>query len=149
MCATTEYSHGAGTAPNGLTAAQRKHKRCFACGAENPSGLHLRFTSVGNDEIECNFVASRKLEGYAGVLQGGIVATLLDSAMTNLLLRRNITARTAQMDIRLRHPVPVGKKISVWGKLEMSRGRLHVLSAAILRGRKLLAEARAKFMASG
>ncbi len=148
MSATTESADPVQAVSRSLTPAQFQHRWCFACGAENPSGLHLSFASVGDDEIECSFVASRELQGYNGVLQGGLVATLLDSAMTNVLLQRNIAGRTAHMEIRFRHPVPVGKKIAVRGRLEISRGRLHVVSAEIVHGRKLLAEARAKFMAS-
>lgn len=149
MCAIIEPGDPVQAVSGSLTPAQFQHRRCFACGAENPSGLHLCFVSVGDDEIECSFVASRELQGYDGVLQGGLVTTLLDSAMTNVLLQRNIAARTAQMEIRFRYPVPVGKKIAVRGRLEESRGRLHVVSAEIVHGRRLLAEARGKFIASG
>jgi len=124
------------------------HRRCFACGAENPAGLRLRFVPVGKDESQCRFVARSELQGYDGILQGGVVATLLDSVMTNVLLQRGIAARTAELEIRFRRPVPVAKRITVRGKLEESRGKLHVVSSQILRGGKVLADARAKFMAT-
>jgi uncharacterized protein (TIGR00369 family) len=146
MSATTEPENGARAVAQRSTQARRQHRRCFACGGENLSGLRLRFVPAGNGEVECEFVASSKFQGYTGVVQGGVVATLLDSAMTNVLLQRGIAARTAEMRVRFRHPVPVGKKIAVRGKLESSRGRSHVVAAWIFAEEKVLAEAKATFM---
>lgn len=106
----------------------------------------MHFASVENGEIECRFAASGEFQGYDGILQGGLVATLLDSAMTNVLLRRGIAARTAEMKTRFRHPVPVGKEVLVRGKLESSRGRVHVVAGRIILGQKVLAEAKATFI---
>lgn len=146
MSATIEPETVARATTQRLAEARRQHRRCFACGGENLSGLRLRFVPAGNDGVECEFVASSKFQGYRGVVQGGVVATLLDSAMTNVLLQRGIAARTAEMRIRFRHPVPVGKKIIVRGKLESSREKSHVVAAWILGEEKVLAEARATFM---
>lgn len=146
---STEPENLARAATQRLTEAQRQHRRCFACGGENLSGLRLRFVSVADDEVECEFVASGEFQGYSGIVQGGVVATLLDSAMTNVLLRRGIAARTAEMEIRFRHPVPVGKRIVARGKLKLSRGRSYVVAGWILLGREVLAEAKATFMTAG
>jgi uncharacterized protein (TIGR00369 family) len=146
MCATIESGNHARAPTQRVTEAQRQHRRCFACGGENLSGLRLHFVSLGDDEVECEFVASGEFQGYRGVVQGGVVATLLDSAMTNVLLQRGIAARTAEMRIRFRHPVPVGKKVVVRGKLELSRGSSHVVAGWVLSGQKVLAEAKATFM---
>ena len=123
MSATIEPENVARAATRRLAKARRQHRRCFACGGENLSGLRLRFMPAGNDEVECEFVASSKFQGYRGVVQGGVVATLLDSAMTNVLLQRGIAARTAEMRIRFRHPVPVEKKMVVRVKPKLSRAR--------------------------
>lgn len=148
MSASTESEKSRRNAVANPELAGLEHRRCFACGAENPSGLHLRFVSLGEDEIRCQFLARSELQGYDGILQGGVVATLLDSVMTNVLLQRGIAARTAELEIRFRSPVPVARRIIVRGKLEDSRGRLHVVSSQILRGDKVLANGRAKFMAT-
>ncbi len=146
MSASTEFENSVKSASGRLPEGQLQHSRCFACGAENPVGLHLHFVPAKNGEIECRFAAPGELQGYDGILQGGLVATLLDSAMTNVLLRCGIVARTAEMKIRFRHPVPVGKEVVVGGKLESSRGRVHVVAARIILGHKVLAEAKAIFM---
>lgn len=146
MSAIIEPENVACAATQRLTKARRQHRRCFACGGENLSGLRLRFMPAGNDEVECEFVASSRFQGYRGVVQGGVVATLLDSAMTNVLLQRGIAARTAEMRIRFRHPVPVGRKVVVRGKLGSSRGRVHIVAARIIVGERVLAEAKATFM---
>jgi len=149
MSASVESRSSAPKIPGDPAPAQLVHRRCFACGAENPSGLHLQFSSIGDDEVECALVPATELQGYEGILQGGIVATLLDSAMTNALFRKGITARTAEMRIRFRHPVPVGKNIIVRAKLNGSRGQFHRASARVLRAGRVLAEATGKFMEVG
>lgn len=53
---------------------------CFACGPQHPHGLHLTFSENG-DRLVSQFTAREDLAGIAGVLHGGIQATLFDELL--------------------------------------------------------------------
>ena len=53
--------------------------RCFGCDPGNPVGLKLQFTLAGS-EIAAQWAPRADLEGYPGVIHGGIQATLADEA---------------------------------------------------------------------
>jgi acyl-coenzyme A thioesterase PaaI-like protein len=50
---------------------------CFGCDPDNPIGLKLAFTLEG-DRVTAIWEPRTDLEGYPGVIHGGIQATLLD-----------------------------------------------------------------------
>jgi uncharacterized protein (TIGR00369 family) len=51
--------------------------QCFGCDPNNPIGLRLTFTRDG-DEVSAEWTPRPDLEGYPGVIHGGILATLAD-----------------------------------------------------------------------
>ncbi|MEX2445576.1 MAG: PaaI family thioesterase [Alkalispirochaeta sp.] len=50
---------------------------CFGCDPNNPAGLQLSFTVAG-DTLHSSWDPRPELEGYPGVIHGGIQATLAD-----------------------------------------------------------------------
>lgn len=50
---------------------------CFGCDPGNAAGLRLEFFLEG-DEVSSQWTPRRELEGYPGVIHGGIQATLAD-----------------------------------------------------------------------
>jgi len=62
--------------------------------------LGLKFYKHEDGTIVGNFFADPKFEGYSGIIHGGIVATLLDSAMTHCLLMKDIPALTGRLSIK-------------------------------------------------
>ncbi|MFP4376507.1 MAG: PaaI family thioesterase [Spirochaetales bacterium] len=50
---------------------------CFGCDPHHPAGLKLEFFKRG-DRVEATWEPDPKLEGYPGVVHGGIQATLAD-----------------------------------------------------------------------
>lgn len=50
---------------------------CFGCGNENPEGLHIKSYWEGEKSI-CNWMPEEKYHGWANLLNGGIMATLID-----------------------------------------------------------------------
>ena len=122
---------------------------CFACGAENPIGLHLHFVEDGGG-IRAEFTPGRQYEGYEGVLHGGIVATALDEAMAMLLHLRGREALTGRLDIRFRREAPVGQRLVVSARISEERTTFYATEAALaLSDGTLLAEARATFVRGG
>lgn len=120
---------------------------CFACGSDNPIGLHLQF-AYGEGMAEAGFLPQRVHQGYEGLMHGGLVATLLDEAMAHAVIATAGLAVTGEVRVRLRgHGVPIGRPLHVQGRVTGSRGRL-VLAEADLRDEDgvLLAHGEGKFM---
>ena len=52
---------------------------CFGCGPANPAGLHVRSFVHGDDgEVVAEWTPSAHHQAFPGMLNGGIIGTLLD-----------------------------------------------------------------------
>lgn len=120
---------------------------CFGCGKNNPNGLHLHFYELDDSAIQAPFTPRREHEGYAGMVHGGIIATVLDEVMAWALYRRDTWGVTARMEIAFKRPVEVGVPTRAIGRVLKDRGRLIEVSGEIRRlaDDQLLAEASATF----
>ncbi len=119
---------------------------CFGCGEQNPIGLRLKFHRAG-DDVQAHFIPKKVHEGYAAMMHGGIVSTLLDEAMSWAVIDRGHLAVTAKLEIEFKRPVPVTEPLLVIGRVTRDRRRL-VEAAGELRSASgdLLATASAVFM---
>ncbi len=89
---------------------------CFGCGPSNPQGLHLHFTNsfaqdTGLPQATANVTLSRMYEGAPGCVHGGIIATLLDEAMSKLNRSVDALAMTRRIEVDYLRPVPVGQNL--------------------------------------
>ena len=50
---------------------------CFGCGNENPEGLHIQSSWEGKDSV-CIWNSETRYQGWAKLVNGGILATLID-----------------------------------------------------------------------
>jgi uncharacterized protein (TIGR00369 family) len=103
--------------------AWRDDGHCFACGPKNPIGLHLRFEATRHG-CRTRFTAGREHQGYEGVVHGGIVATLLDEVVIQMLWASGVPAVTAKLDVRFLKPVPVGEELEAQAVFLEKRGRV-------------------------
>jgi len=119
---------------------------CFGCGEQNPIGLRLKFHRV-DGAVQARFTPEKMHEGYVHMTHGGIVATLLDEAMSWAVIDRGQLAVTAKMDLHYRRPVPVGEPLVVIARVDRDRKRLLEASGE-LRSQtgELLATANGVFM---
>jgi acyl-coenzyme A thioesterase PaaI-like protein len=62
--------------------AHAPQNRCFGCGPANPTGLHLEFLIAPDGAVVSFPAVGENFEGHPGYLHGGIIATLLDEAMS-------------------------------------------------------------------
>lgn len=115
---------------------------CFACGRDNPIGLHLTFRDEG-DRYVTIFTALPAHQGYKDIVHGGIIATLLDEIMARYVWVKYGAAATARLEIRYRRPVPTGQPITVRGWITaIKRDRIFELAAdACLEDGTVLVEA--------
>ncbi len=100
----------------------QKKNFCFACGQDNPHGMHLKFSQEGKSFV-CNFRLSKRYTGPPGHCHGGIIATILDDAMSKLNKLRQIIAVTSKMTVEYLKPVPLHKPLRVESHEVSKRGR--------------------------
>ncbi|HEY6377395.1 MAG TPA: PaaI family thioesterase [Edaphobacter sp.] len=105
----------------------QRASHCFGCGPANPQGLHLVFTTDTSDpEIPTattQFQLDRLHEGPPGHIHGGIVATLLDEAMSKLNRPLNVLAMTRHMEIDYLHAVPLYQPLVLTSRHLSREGR--------------------------
>jgi acyl-coenzyme A thioesterase PaaI-like protein len=115
---------------------------CWGCGPANAEGLRIRsFPQDG--EVVAEWKPEKKYEAFSGVLNGGVIGTLLDchcnwAAAYHLMKRAGADhlpcTVTAEYAIKLLRPTPVNGPLSLSAKVvEFSENRATVegtLSAA-------------------
>ena len=122
------------------------HSNCVICSPSHNRGLRLEFTTSEDGSVEACFDCDRSFQGYAGFLHGGVIASLLDGAMTNCTFAHGCPAVTAELNVRFRHPVVTGKAAIVRARIDESSPPLHVLEAQIVQDGQVKATACGKFM---
>jgi acyl-coenzyme A thioesterase PaaI-like protein len=132
----------------GQLAALRRaaHPDCVMCSQANPDGFRLVSTVMPDGSVEGEFVGRETLQGYSGWLHGGLIATLLDSAMTQCLFAHGCRAFTAELTVRYRHPVAAKERLTVRAWLADARAALHFVRAELQQAGQVKAAARGKFM---
>ncbi|MFZ1615527.1 MAG: PaaI family thioesterase [Holophaga sp.] len=124
---------------------QRLHPDCFVCAPGHPFGLKVAFAAAGANQVEATFPCGWFWQGFPGKLHGGIVSSLLDSAMVHALMAKNIEAVTADLQVRFHLPVKLGTNAQVIGEFQTSKGPIHYLTARLIQDGSLRASARARF----
>lgn len=126
-------------------------KMCFACGEENPISLGLKFKAISENKVRGEFIPAENHQGYNGIMHGGLIATLLDEAMAYVIGFKDIQAFTAELNIRFRTAVEIGKKLEIIGLFKdvkkSSIANVYYTEAKIFDEEgNLKAKAKAKFM---
>jgi uncharacterized protein (TIGR00369 family) len=112
--------------------AHAAQNRCFGCGQANPAGLHLEFLLAEDGSVVSLATIADNFEGPPGYLHGGIIATLIDEAMSKAVRARGLIAMTRQLEVDYARPVPSGASIRIEGRIVSSEGRKHRVQARIL-----------------
>lgn len=122
------------------------HDNCIICGRNNPFSLGLKFQPVGGNTVEAAFTGGPHLQGYEGILHGGVISAVLDSAMAHCLLLQDIKAVTGDLRVRFLHSIPCSSKVIIRAWLTCAVSTLYELKAEARVDGKLVARAKAKFM---
>lgn len=125
---------------------RRYHNTCPVCGASSPSGPQAEFCLCDDGTIEAEVTCGESMQGYNGILHGGVIATLLDGAMTNCLFSFGIAAVTGELTMRLLHPVMVADPLIAKAWLKQGREPLYYVASEIRQGGRVAARGSAKFM---
>jgi len=112
--------------------AHSAQNRCFGCGQANPIGLRLEFLLAEDGRVVCFASIPQTFEGPPGFVHGGIIATLLDEAMSKAVRSHGLVAMTRHMEVDYQRPVPSSTMIRIEGRKTHSEGRKHWSEAKIL-----------------
>ncbi len=119
---------------------------CFACGKDNPYGLHMQFTEEGDDYV-CRWTPQPHHQGWHRILHGGLVSTLLDEVMTWRLVSRGHWVVTAEMTVRLKAPTPLDQELTIRARMVSQRRNIYEVEGEItLPDGTVTATATAKYM---
>jgi uncharacterized protein (TIGR00369 family) len=122
--------HGRG---HGLRNVRLRRNQCFACGPDNPDGMHLKFAyNKKRKTFVCRFRLDDRYTGPPGHCHGGIIATILDEAMGKVNKLRQVIALTSRITVEYLRPVPLNKPLRVESREVSVRGRRHVNMGEIL-----------------
>lgn len=122
-------------------------RQCFACGEDNPIGMHLADIRRDGEEVRATLQPRPEFQSYPGVLHGGLVTTALDEVMGYAsILLAGIWSATATLQVRFRRPVPYdaplslvagvsgerARRVRAWARLELADGRVGAEATALL-----------------
>jgi uncharacterized protein (TIGR00369 family) len=125
-------THSSATEHAGLTPlAHGALNHCFGCGLENPTGLRLRFFIDSDRNVVCRVRLARRFAGPPGHAHGGIIATLLDEAMSKANRARNILAMTRHISVDYLRPVPLAAPLTLTARHMENHGRRHHCEAVL------------------
>ncbi len=99
-----------------------KYAGCFVCGDKNPIGLAVKFYEKDGGAA-AEFFPKEVLEGYKGLLHGGIISSLLDEVMIKAVLAKDVYCVTAELFVRYRKPVAIVDKLTLFGNIEKENDR--------------------------
>jgi acyl-coenzyme A thioesterase PaaI-like protein len=124
----------------------RTHRNCFVCSSSNVKGLHLAYELCDDGSVTSEFDGGEVYEGYLNMLHGGVIACLLDGAMTNCLFAHGICAATAELIIRYRKPVESNQPATVTARITRSHPPLHMVEASLAQEGDVKVVGTAKFL---
>lgn len=122
------------------------HRSCFACGVANQVGMNLRFTVNADGMATTTWIPSGHFQGYNDRVHGGVLATLLDSAMVHGLFAQGVAGLTAELTVRYLRPVQVDAPVCITGWVESDGHSLSICRSEIYQLDKLAVTAKAKFI---
>jgi len=128
---------------------------CFGCGPSNPKGLHVR-SLVRGTEVIAEWKAEKHHEAFPGVLNGGIIGSLLDchsnwtaawAIMSRTKADRPPCTVTSQYSIKLLRPTPSDQPIQLVAVAKVVNDDRAVIDAKLICGGKVCALCEGTFVA--
>lgn len=120
---------------------------CWGCGIANPHGLHIKSTWDGEDAVCVWQPAPEHMAGPRQVLNGGIIATVIDchSICTAVADAYRAEGRqvgsepfiwlvTASLAVSYRKPAPLDRRLRVTGRITERTGRKTIVTATVFAG---------------
>jgi uncharacterized protein (TIGR00369 family) len=119
--------------------------QCFVCGSANPAGMRATFTIDAEAHVaSASMILREEFQGWAGIVHGGILSTLLDEVCMHAARTTGDQMVTAEITVRFKKPVPVGSEILLTGRVVGFQKRIVLTIGRIEVDGTLMAEADAK-----
>jgi acyl-coenzyme A thioesterase PaaI-like protein len=131
--------------------------RCFGCGPANPAGLRVGSREDGA-ELVSEWMPEPQHQAFDGILNGGIIGTLLDchsnwTAAMHLMRTRGAdrppACVTADYAIRLLRPTPMSGSVTLRARVVDAATDRATVEAELLAGDRTTATCRGTFVAVG
>jgi acyl-coenzyme A thioesterase PaaI-like protein len=128
---------------------------CWGCGPANPDGLRIRSFPRG-EEVVAEWKPEPRYEAFPGVLNGGIIGTLLDchcnwAAAWHLMNKANEERPpctvTADYTIKLLRPTPTDAPVFLLAKIAEFTNDRATVDGTLTAGGKVCATCRGTFVA--
>lgn len=128
------------------TTINASHANCLMCGRDNPLSFNLNFTEDDSGVVSTTFTGNSTLQGYTGIMHGGVLSALLDTAMAHCLLHKDIEAVTGELNVRYLEQVDCDGTLGIKAWVESSLPPLYYLKSHITINDKIVCKAKGKFM---
>jgi uncharacterized protein (TIGR00369 family) len=122
------------------------HAHCLLCGGRNPESWGLSFAPGKDGSVHATLAPHAGLQGYDGILHGGVTCALLDAAMTHCLFHQGVQAVTADLHVRFVRPVSAAEGVGLRAWIVATRPPLYRLGSEILQGGRVAARGEATFL---
>ena len=129
--------------------------RCFGCGPANERGLRIESRLEGGETI-ADWTPESHHEAFEGVLNGGIIGTLLDchsnwTAAMHLMAARSAdrppACVTAEYAVRMRRPTPSDRPLLLRARVVEASADRATVEAELSSGGEVSATCRGTFVA--
>ena len=108
--------------------------------------MRLPFRICKDGAVKARFFCHQLLQGYPGLMHGGVTAAILDGAMMNCLFAHGRIAVTGALTVRFMSPLVVKQAATVRARIKKSISSWHILESELLQGKRVVAKGTAKFM---
>jgi acyl-coenzyme A thioesterase PaaI-like protein len=107
---------------------------CFVCGRDNPRGLKISVTyREAEMAAETEMALPREFQGWADVIHGGILATLLDEMMAHAVWHFAGPGLTLGLEVRFHAPLKPDEPFLARGVLHTKTGSRRLAEGEIIR----------------
>jgi acyl-coenzyme A thioesterase PaaI-like protein len=107
---------------------------CFVCGKDNPKGFKIQVRYLEAEmTAETELALPREFQGWADVIHGGILATMLDELMAHAVWHFAGPGVTLSMEVRFHQPLKPDEPVLVRGVLHTQNGSRRLAEGEIIR----------------
>jgi len=111
----------------------RDDRVCFVCGEKNPIGLKLRLrTGAERGESSAEVTFRDDFQGWAKVVHGGFLATVLDEAMIYAAKAAGRLCVTGEITVRFVEPAATDVPYFLKGRFLEDKGRIVLAESELL-----------------
>ena len=131
------------------------HNHCFGCGPANSKGLRIKSHAFG-DLVVADWTPEPHHHAFDGILNGGIIGTLLDchsnwAAIWHLMKARGLETPpacvTADFHVKFQRPTPATGPVHLEARVVEAKGDRATVEATLQAGGKITATCRGTFVA--